>query len=236
VILLPVINRKKNRVASLCTLDLHIGVVFLFLLFCILDFSFENKSMQTERIIEYITKWLVNYHNSSYTKGFAVGVSGGIDSAVVSTLCARTGLPTVVMEMPIRQSSAEVQRSRAHINWLTSKYSNVTSGEVNLTDVFESFVKTVENNPLNEQNSYTEVALANTRSRLRMVKICRTQIQFDFDLIFLRLIYIISLHSKVISLLVPAIKSKTLASDFLLNTVIKTQFTQKKIVFLNCRR
>lgn len=127
--------------------------------------------MQTERVIEYITKWLVDYHNSSYTKGFTVGVSGGIDSAVVSTLCARTGLPTMVIEMPIRQSSAEIQRSRAHINWLTSKYPNVTSGEVNLTDAFEAFVKTIENNPLNEQNSYTEVALANTRSRLRMVNL-----------------------------------------------------------------
>ena len=127
--------------------------------------------MQTEKVIEHITKWLTDYHQSSYTKGFVVGVSGGIDSAVVSTLCARTGLPVLVMEMPIRQSKGEVQRSRAHINWLTSNYPNVTGAEVNLTDIFESFEKTVKKSEINEDNPYTEVALANVRSRLRMVRI-----------------------------------------------------------------
>ena len=127
--------------------------------------------MQGEKVADYITKWLKDYAESSHSKGFVIGVSGGIDSALVSTLCARTGAPVVVIEMPIRQSSSEIQRSRAHINWLTSKFPNVTGGEVNLTEVFETFEKTVKSNSLNEENSYTEVACANMRSRLRMVSV-----------------------------------------------------------------
>ena len=126
--------------------------------------------MQTEKVIEHIVKWLKDYHQSSRTKGFVVGVSGGVDSAVVSTLCARTGVPVMVIEMPIRQSSSEVKRSRAHINWLTSTFPNVTGGEVNLTEIFETFEKTMKQNELNETNSSTEIAFANMRSRLRMVK------------------------------------------------------------------
>jgi NAD+ synthase len=126
--------------------------------------------MQTEKVIEYIVKWLTDYHQSSHTKGFTVGVSGGIDSAIVSTLCARTGLPVLVIEMPIRQSSGEIQRSRAHIKWLTSTFPNVTGAEVNLTEVFDKFQDTFQKSEINEINSYTEIALANTRSRLRMVR------------------------------------------------------------------
>jgi len=125
--------------------------------------------MQTEKLVDYITKWLQDYLQSSHAKGFTVGVSGGIDSAVVSTLCARTGAPVLVLEMPIRQSSAEVQRSGRHISWLKENFPNVTGGEVNLTDIFEQSEKTFGKSELNEINEYTEIALANTRSRLRMV-------------------------------------------------------------------
>ncbi|CAF2503590.1 unnamed protein product [Rotaria sp. Silwood2] len=127
--------------------------------------------MQTERVIEYIINWLNDYHKSSHTKGFVVGVSGGIDSATVSTLCARTGFPVLVIEMPIRQSSGEMQRSRAHINWLTSKFPNVTGAEVNLIEIFEAFEKTIKKSEVNEDNSNTELAFANVRSRLRMVNL-----------------------------------------------------------------
>lgn len=126
--------------------------------------------MQTEKIVEYITKWLKDYQEKSRTKGFVVGVSGGIDSAVVSTLCARTGVPVLVLEMPIRQSSSEVGRSHAHINWLKSNFPNVTGGEVNLTEIFQTFESTVKQNEVNETNSSAEIAFANIRSRLRMVK------------------------------------------------------------------
>ncbi|CAF1031139.1 unnamed protein product [Adineta steineri] len=127
--------------------------------------------MQTEKVIEHIIQWLKDYHKSSRTKGFVIGVSGGIDSAVVSTLCARTDLPVLVLEMPIRQSSSEVHRSRAHIDWLTSNFPNVTGGEVNLTEIFETFEATVKKNEVNEVNSSSELAFANTRSRLRMVNL-----------------------------------------------------------------
>lgn len=127
--------------------------------------------MQIDKVIEHITQWLKDYHQSSRTKGFIIGVSGGIDSATVSTLCARTGAPVLVLEMPIRQSKGEVQRSRAHINWLTSNFPNVTGGEVNLTEVFGAFEKTVKENELNENNAASEIAFANMRSRLRMVNL-----------------------------------------------------------------
>ena len=125
--------------------------------------------MQTEKVIEHIVHWLGDYQRSSRTKGFIVGVSGGIDSAVVSSLCARTGSPVLVVEMPIRQSTSEVQRSRAHINWLKEHFPNVTGTEINLTDVFEAIEKTVSKSEVNESNALTELALANVRSRLRMV-------------------------------------------------------------------
>jgi NAD+ synthase len=127
--------------------------------------------MQADKVIEHIIKWLKDYHQKSRTKGFVIGVSGGVDSAVVSTLCARTELPVLVLEMPIRQSSGEVRRSRAHINWLTTNFPNVRGGEVNLTDVFEAFENTVKKNEINETNSSSEIAFANMRSRLRMVRI-----------------------------------------------------------------
>jgi NAD+ synthase len=126
--------------------------------------------MQTEKVIEHITNWLKDYQKNSHTKGFVVGVSGGVDSAVVSTLCARTGAPVLVLEMPIRQSTNEVKRSHAHINWLKTNFPNVTGAEVNLTEVFETFEKTVKKSELNETNSSSEIAFANIRSRLRMVK------------------------------------------------------------------
>jgi NAD+ synthase len=174
--------------------------------------------MQTEKVIEHIVKWLKDYHQSSHTKGFTIGVSGGIDSAIVSTLCARTGLPVLVIEMPIRQSSAEITRSRAHIKWLTSTFPNVTGAEVNLTEVFDAFQKTFQNSEINEINSYTEIALANTRSRLRMVR--RFLINNLFRFVFLsRLIYIILLHLKVILLPVREIKLKILVLVSLQNMV-----------------
>lgn len=126
--------------------------------------------MQIDKVIEHITQWLKDYHQNSRTKGFVIGVSGGVDSATVSTLCARTGAPVLVLEMPIRQSKGEVQRSRAHINWLTSTFPNVKGGEVNLTEIFETFEKTVKANELNQTNDSSEIAFANMRSRLRMVK------------------------------------------------------------------
>ncbi|WP_313114112.1 NAD(+) synthase [Aequorivita sediminis] len=121
--------------------------------------------MQTEKVIEYIVNWLKDYAVNSKTDGFVLGISGGIDSAVVSTLCAKTGLPTLCVELPIHQAPNQVSRGREHIQFLKDKYSNVRNTEVNLTSVFEKFKKEV---PQTEDDSFLDLSLANTRARLRM--------------------------------------------------------------------
>ncbi|MFD1551258.1 NAD(+) synthase [Putridiphycobacter roseus] len=119
--------------------------------------------MQTVKVIDYISDWLKTYANNAGVKGFIIGISGGIDSAVTSTLCARTGLKLICLEMDIHQNDNEVDRGLAHINWLEKKYANVSHHRVNLTDSFEtikaSFPEGVENHGL---------SMANTRARLRM--------------------------------------------------------------------
>ena len=110
---------------------------------------------------EIIINWLKEYASTSKTNGFVVGVSGGIDSAVVSTLCAMTGLPVIVLNMPIRQTTAEYDRASEHINWLL-KFPNVIAKEINLTSAFEAIEATL---PEGIQDHLT---MANTRSRLRM--------------------------------------------------------------------
>jgi NAD+ synthase len=124
--------------------------------------------MKTEKVINHIVNWLKDYATNAGTKGFVVGVSGGIDSAVTSTLCARTGMPVLCLEMPIHQADSQVSRAERHIAWLKENYANVTSEFVNLTPVFDSLIKafpTVEN----EEERF--MSLANTRARLRMTSL-----------------------------------------------------------------
>ncbi len=121
--------------------------------------------MNTSKVAEHIVKWLKDYAGNAKVKGFVVGVSGGIDSAVTSTLCAKTGLPTLCVELPIHQAESQVNRANEHIKQLRERFSNVSEAEVNLTSTFEDF-KTVV--PKAEDNSQTNLALANTRARLRM--------------------------------------------------------------------
>lgn len=121
--------------------------------------------MNTSKVAEHIVKWLKDYAENAKVKGFVVGVSGGIDSAVTSTLCAKTGLPTLCVELPIHQAESQVNRANEHIKQLRERFSNVSEAEVNLTSTFEDF-KTVV--PKAEDNAQTNLALANTRARLRM--------------------------------------------------------------------
>ena len=72
--------------------------------------------------------------------GYVIGISGGVDSALVSTLCARTGLKTLCLEMPIRQGKSQVSRAKEHIEWLKDKYNNVVSAEVDLSDLYDRTV------------------------------------------------------------------------------------------------
>jgi NAD+ synthase len=121
--------------------------------------------MNTPKVSEYITQWLKDYATNSGVKGFVVGISGGIDSAVTSTLCAKTGLPTLCIELPIHQAESQVNRANEHIKQLKERFNNVSEAEVNLTTTFEDF-KTVV--PKIEPSVKTALALANTRARLRM--------------------------------------------------------------------
>ena len=117
--------------------------------------------MKTKSIIIYISDWLKQYASASNSNGFVVGISGGIDSAVTSVLAAKTGLPLICMEMPIHQNTLEVNRSLQHIKWLKSNFSNVSSEKINLTSIFDEFIKKIP-------SKTNELALANTRARLRM--------------------------------------------------------------------
>lgn len=118
-----------------------------------------------DRIIEHITGWLRDYCTANRQQGFVVGVSGGIDSAVTSALCARTGLPTLCVEMPIHQAAAQVRRAQDHIARLQEQHPNVRMESVQLTPVFDALVKELRSH---EDRDALHLALANTRARLRM--------------------------------------------------------------------
>jgi NAD+ synthase len=123
-----------------------------------------------KNISDQIQDWLKNYLKLSKQKGFVIGVSGGIDSAVVSTLCAETGLPTIVVSLPIKEKVGR-NLSLEHIKNLTEKYPNVKSAEVDLTKTFDAFHYTVEARPVvsAESEELNNLSMANVRSRLRML-------------------------------------------------------------------
>jgi NAD+ synthase len=121
--------------------------------------------MRTTAVIDHITDWLKDYCVKAGQQGFVIGVSGGIDSAVTSALCARTGLPLLCVEMPIHQASSQVQRAQDHITWLKERHPNVRMEVVQLTPVFDAFMAAL---PPFEDQAVMDLALANTRARLRM--------------------------------------------------------------------
>ena len=121
--------------------------------------------MKTEKAVDYIVSWLKDYAAAAKMEGFVVGVSGGIDSAVTSTLCAMTGMRTLCVEMPIHQAESQVNRAQEHIVQLKNRYANVSNVEVELTPVFETFKSAI---PLTSNDTYLDLSLANTRARLRM--------------------------------------------------------------------
>lgn len=123
--------------------------------------------MQAAAVSQHITQWLADYAQQARVGGFVVGISGGIDSAVVSTLCAQTGLDVLCLDLPIRQQADQMARGRAHIADLQARFDQVRSLSVDLTPVFETFEHTV-NSLASKQPENQALALANTRSRLRM--------------------------------------------------------------------
>ncbi len=130
-----------------------------------------GDQMTPKQRIKHITKWIKDYARSAKVDTLVVGISGGIDSSVVSALCANTGLKTIVVQMPIRQNKKLDNRSSMQASWLLDRYQeNVTHMSMDLTKVFDSFEKNLipycrEN--ADEQRVY--LAFANSRARLRMM-------------------------------------------------------------------
>jgi NAD+ synthase len=119
--------------------------------------------MQIAKVIDYIVNWLSEYCNNAGMRGFVIGVSGGIDSAVTSTLCAKTAKPVILLNLPIYQSAEQLSLAEQHIQWLQQKYKQVRAIKMNLTPVLRVLEKTF---PTEIQEGLT---MANTRSRVRML-------------------------------------------------------------------
>jgi len=111
-----------------------------------------------------ISDWIKQYAKDNKRKTLVVGISGGIDSAVVSTLCAMTGLPVYAVSMPIAQIEEQHDLSMEHGDWLTDKFINVEHLNIDLDKVYDRFYLEMLN-----LNMDDELALANSKSRLRMV-------------------------------------------------------------------
>ena len=122
-----------------------------------------NRITDYSKLKSDISDWMADYMKSSGMNVFVVGVSGGIDSAVVSTLAAETRYNVFALGMPIHQNSEQESLSDAHLKWLSEKYINVTSVKIDLTNTFDTFTNDLERHATDNH------ALANTRSRLRMV-------------------------------------------------------------------
>ena len=112
-----------------------------------------------------IVDWIYDYTKTNDIHSLVIGVSGGIDSAVTSTLCAETGIQTILVSMPIMQNNDELTRARNHIRFLEDKYENVHGMEKDLTELFESFQLTFSDLFTNN------LAFANARARLRMTSL-----------------------------------------------------------------
>lgn len=121
--------------------------------------------MKTAESITYIANWLKDYSDNSNTKGFVVGISGGIDSAVTSTLCALTGKEVLCLLMPIHQHQLEFDRSKEHTDWLTSTFHNVDVCTANLSDTFDCISKQIP------RELQSDLTMANARARLRMTSL-----------------------------------------------------------------
>ncbi len=120
---------------------------------------------QPKVVSEHIVSWLINYANSAKSDGFVVGISGGIDSAVTASLCARTGLKVWGIEMPIHQHPDHVTRAQQMQAQLDFGFDNFETVRIDLTPVFESFINS---NHLKSKNDKIALSLANSRARLRM--------------------------------------------------------------------
>ena len=120
-------------------------------------------NMMIEKRAEIIKKWITNYceNTSFFPKSLIIGISGGIDSSVVSTLCALTGKKTIVLSMPIKQIKSQHDLSMRHGEWLKSKFKNVEFKLIEMEKMFDCFKDSLK-------DFDNEHGLANSRARLRM--------------------------------------------------------------------
>lgn len=121
------------------------------------------NNINCNKIASHIIDWLNHYIKDLPVEGFIVGVSGGVDSALVAILCARTNKKVILLNMPIRQSKTEFFRANKQIEALEKEYSNVNGLKIDLTATFESFEEIMPT-MVNEN----QLAMANSRARLRM--------------------------------------------------------------------
>jgi NAD+ synthase len=126
-----------------------------------------NRIIDYENLSHKIKEWIKNYVTENEISTLVVGVSGGIDSAVVSTLCAETGIPTIVVGMPINSSPENTKLSDLQISLLSAKYHNVVGYSIDLSSVFASF----KTHKAFDQKFNSELGFANTKSRLRMMSL-----------------------------------------------------------------
>jgi len=124
------------------------------------------KKLDYSKVEKHIVEWLKEYAKNAKVEGFVIGISGGVDSAVTSTLAAKTGLKLYTIQMPIKQKSEEVNRATSHVYWLVENFPNVFPLTCDLTNTFNSFLSEIEKSENKEGQNMAE---ANTRSRLRMV-------------------------------------------------------------------
>ena len=125
--------------------------------------------MNNIAIQEHIVGWLANYVENTGVNGFVVGISGGIDSALTSTLCALTGCKTVLVEMPIHQAKDQVSRGKKHIEFLLDNFENCSTMVMDLTASYDSFLLELNQKAdINKSEEIKNLTLGNTRARLRM--------------------------------------------------------------------
>ena len=119
--------------------------------------------MNVDQRIEKIKKWILDYCESMPIKPkcLIIGVSGGIDSAVTSTICALTGMKTFVISMPIKQVKIQDDLSKTHCNWLEEKFKNIEVKNISLDSIFNQFQSALSNH--NSEHAY-----ANSKARIRM--------------------------------------------------------------------
>ena len=138
--------------------------------------------MNASEKVNFISNWIKDYANNmpSKAQSLVIGISGGIDSSVSSTLSAMTGLKTIVLSMPIKQKSQQHDLSLKHQEWLVNKFNNVEAHTINLDELFSTFSSSLS-------KFDNEHGMANSRARLRMTTLYQVpRLQFYCNQLLVR--------------------------------------------------